>query len=270
MSDLHTTLIEKIQEVLEADRRVCAAWLEGSLARDEDDDLSDIDLWVCVSDDSFQSFIDDREQFAAKIGPVLSVLYPKTPGQPEDIDSFQIIFDDQPITCHLDVDVQKESRHFHFTKGSSAEECRVLFDRGKIVRFKALDEKAVEEYVRPLFEFTMVQFWHRLPQVLVLLERGYFLEATDAFRDRLEDLVTVYRILYTPEKVDWGWKDADAELPDDAIGTIADCTPELSEKSLRKCTLRLAKAFQKQSAVLSKRLGVPLPTALIAAVKEVI
>jgi predicted nucleotidyltransferase len=269
MSHTHRALIEKIHEVCEADSRVLAAWLEGSIARKEDDDLSDIDLWVSVADSDFDEFIEERETFAAKIGPVLSVLYPKTPRQPDDLDSFQVLFDDQAITCHLDVDVQKQSREFTFTKGSAAEECKILFDRDNIIQYSPLDTDAVEEYVHSVFEYSVTQFWHRLPHVLVLVERGNLLAAMQDYRARLEDLVTLYRILYTPEKVDWGWTDADAELPPDALRTLADCTPELSEKSLRKCALRLAKAFDKQSHLLSKRLHSPLPSALTAAVMEI-
>lgn len=270
MTDIHTPLITKIQEVLEADSRVRAAWIEGSIARKEDDDLSDIDLWVCVGDDDFEAFMEDREKFAAKIGPVLSVLYPKTPNQPEELDSFQVVFDDQPITCHLDVDVQKASRDFAFTKDSPAEEHIILFDRGHVIRTVKQDTEALQEYLSTLAEVTLMQFWHRITHVLVMVERENLLGAMAAYRVRLRDLVTLYRIMYTPEKADWMWKDIEADLPKDALHTLTECTPELTAKSLTKCTRKLASAVEKQMRPLRKHVQVDVPESLINAVKEVL
>lgn len=44
-------LLSSLIRQLEADDRVRAAWLAGSLGRGDADDLSDIDLWLAVSDD---------------------------------------------------------------------------------------------------------------------------------------------------------------------------------------------------------------------------
>ena len=53
-------------EVLRNDQRVCAAWLHGSSSRGEDDALSDLDLWVVVSDQSADDFVDNRRAYAAR------------------------------------------------------------------------------------------------------------------------------------------------------------------------------------------------------------
>ncbi|MFC1598332.1 aminoglycoside 6-adenylyltransferase, partial [Patescibacteria group bacterium] len=191
MTKIHKPILGTIKEVLDADTRVVACWLEGSIARGEDDDFSDIDLWIAVKERSFQDFIDDREQFAAQLGTVVSVLYPKTLGQNDAIDSFQILLEDQPASLTVDVDVQKASRKFHFTKDSAAEECEVIFDKANIIKYKAFNPQAVEEYVGDLFEDTVPRFWHRLPKVKVHLQRGDLLESVDSYKDRLDDLVTL-------------------------------------------------------------------------------
>ena len=46
-----TDLIERARAFLAADPRVAAAWLAGSLGRNDADDWSDIDLWVVVDGD---------------------------------------------------------------------------------------------------------------------------------------------------------------------------------------------------------------------------
>jgi predicted nucleotidyltransferase len=263
MSQVHKTLIEKITDLLQADERVLAAWLEGSLARREEDDFSDIDLWITVKDQDFAAFVAEREEFAAKLGPVVSVLYPKTADQGDDLDSFQVMLEDQPATLTIDVDVQKRSRRFRFTKDSAAEECEVLFDRGNIVQHQPFNPAEVEEYVADLFADTAVRFWHLLPKVQVQLKRSDILEAIDLYNQRLLELVTVYRILYTPEKSDWGWKDLEYDLPEDAVKSLYNLMPEVGVRAMERQVGRLAKTFSKQSKLVAKRLRVELPKELI-------
>lgn len=267
MTRLHKPLITRIQQVLEADTRVVAAWLEGSIARGEDDDFSDIDLWIAVKDTRFRSFIDDREQFAAQLGPVVSVLYPKTLGQGDELDSFAILFADQPTTMTCDVDVQKESRKFSFIKDSAAQECQILFDRGNVVKLKPFNPQEVEEYARQIFSDITMRFWYDVPKLAKHLQREDLLDATRVYIDLLEYLVTLYRLMYAPEKVDWGLKDVEYDLPEDAVKELTDCAvPELRVKAFHRQQARLVKRFAKVAKVLSKRLRMELPRALMDAV----
>ena len=59
---------------LENDKRVDAAWLFGSLGRDDADELSDIDLFVIVNDAEFDGLIAQRYDFLARIAQPLLVL----------------------------------------------------------------------------------------------------------------------------------------------------------------------------------------------------
>ncbi|HLD22228.1 MAG TPA: nucleotidyltransferase domain-containing protein [Patescibacteria group bacterium] len=263
MNNQQQTFLKKITEVLENDSRVLAAWLEGSFARKEEDSFSDIDLWVCVKDKHFDEWIEGRELFAAKLGSVLSILYPKTLDQDENVDSFQVIFEDMPLSATLDVDVQKESRNFRFTKNSAAEECKVLFDKTQVIQQVALNSREVEEYVRAVFTDISVRFWHSLPLVSKFLNRNDLLEATHAYMERLRELITLFRILYTPEKIDWVFKDIEYDLPDDAIKILYDLLPEPDVQSLTKQLRHLAKVYAKQSTVVGKRLHIDSPAVLI-------
>lgn len=268
MSRVHTPLITKIKKVLEQDRRVVAAWLEGSIARDEEDDFSDIDLWIAVQDAAFDSFMDDREKFAVQLGAVVSVLYPKTSDQTEDSDSFQIILEDQPITTTIDVDVQRQTRNFQFTTDSAAEECRILFDTENVIRYKPFHARAVEEYARAVAEDVMVRFWHRVPKMIAHMERNSLLQAVTTYHEMLDDLITLYRIQYTPEKTDWGMKDIEYDLPEDVVQHIHRLLPEARTRTLTVQLQKLAATFLKQSKVTGKRLRIPLPDALISTIQS--
>lgn len=262
MSRIHKPLIRRIKEVLEEDRRVVAAWLEGSIARGEDDDYSDIDLWVSVKDTQFDHFIETREQFAAQLGPVVSILYPKDDSQPP-IDSFHILLEEYPATIAVDVHVQLQSRKFKFTKDSAAEECNVLFDKEKVITYQPFNPQAVEEYVRETFEYTVLQFWHQLPRIKAMIERDDVLEAVQQYLLRVEDLVTLYRIMYTPEKVDWGIKDIEYDLPEKEVKVIYKLMPRWNAKVLRGLLVDVAKEFAGESKNVAKRLRATTPTELI-------
>src|ERR1051326_5812100 len=70
-------LLTRAQHVLDADYRVCAAWLFGSLGRGDEDALSDLDLFVVVADDHLHAISADRQTYAAQLGRPL--LLPEAP-----------------------------------------------------------------------------------------------------------------------------------------------------------------------------------------------
>jgi hypothetical protein len=72
-----SALLAKITEVLTNDPRIVAAWVWGSLGRDEQDDISDIDLRVVVADSHIDEVCQDRRSFAAQIGEM--VFYQEAP-----------------------------------------------------------------------------------------------------------------------------------------------------------------------------------------------
>lgn len=67
-------LLRRITRQLEADARVVAAWLFGSLGRGDADALGDIDLWVVIADDAIEAIVAHRRRYAAQVGePVLTL-----------------------------------------------------------------------------------------------------------------------------------------------------------------------------------------------------
>ena len=65
----HEAVLEKLIEVAEADDRVVAAWLQGSRADGSADPFSDIDFYVAISDEAYDSF--DRLEFIEQATEVL-------------------------------------------------------------------------------------------------------------------------------------------------------------------------------------------------------
>lgn len=58
-------------QLLEADDRIAAAWVFGSVGRGDADDLSDLDVRVAVFDDHIQAISEGRQEYASRFGNAL-------------------------------------------------------------------------------------------------------------------------------------------------------------------------------------------------------
>jgi predicted nucleotidyltransferase len=68
----HEALLQQAQTVLQADQRIVAAWLFGSVGRRTFDVFSDLDVWVIVKDDYIETMSAERQSYAAQLDrPVL-------------------------------------------------------------------------------------------------------------------------------------------------------------------------------------------------------
>ena len=65
----HDAVMNGLTEAARADQRVVAAWLQGSRADNSADAFSDIDYYVAIEDDAFNSF--DKLDFIRQVAPVL-------------------------------------------------------------------------------------------------------------------------------------------------------------------------------------------------------
>jgi len=65
-------ILADLTKSLEAEVRVKAAWLWGSFMRGEQDDLSDLDLWLLVDDDCVETFDQTVAAWCAKAGEMVS------------------------------------------------------------------------------------------------------------------------------------------------------------------------------------------------------
>ncbi len=65
-------LLARIEQGIRRDCHVRAAWVTGSVARGNDDALSDLDIFIVVADDAIADFVDRRRSHAA--GPAQPIL----------------------------------------------------------------------------------------------------------------------------------------------------------------------------------------------------
>jgi predicted nucleotidyltransferase len=95
-------LLQRIVEALEADPRVAAAWLMGSIGRGEDDAWSDLDLHVAIHDEHLTDFWSDRFALYERVGqPVL--IQDEKPSNAQPGGHFQLVIFDGPLEVDWNV-----------------------------------------------------------------------------------------------------------------------------------------------------------------------
>ncbi len=97
-----TVLLRSIVRGLEADERVAAAWLTGSIGRREDDAWSDLDLHVAVWDTDLEALWTQRDRLYARVGqPVL--IQRELPSNAQAGSHFQLVIFDGPLEVDWNV-----------------------------------------------------------------------------------------------------------------------------------------------------------------------
>lgn len=66
-----TPILELINQAIERDERITAAWLAGSRGRGTDDELSDIDIWLAVENGAIMEINTDPLAFVHAIAPTI-------------------------------------------------------------------------------------------------------------------------------------------------------------------------------------------------------
>jgi predicted nucleotidyltransferase len=95
-------LLRRIVAELEADERVAAAWLAGSIGRGEDDPWSDLDLHVAVYDLHLDDFWNGRIALYERVGrPVL--IQAEMPSNAQAGGHFQLVIFDGPLEVDWNV-----------------------------------------------------------------------------------------------------------------------------------------------------------------------
>lgn len=72
-------LVDRVHADLVGDERVRGLWLTGSLGDGTADELSDVDMFVAVAEDSLPAYVEQWPAFAARYEPLLARRLPGTP-----------------------------------------------------------------------------------------------------------------------------------------------------------------------------------------------
>lgn len=196
-------LLQSTLKRLEADKRVSAVWLTGSMGRGTHDDLSDIDLRIIVPDSHMEEVASERMLFVGD--PLLVVEAPQNapPGGAYMLAMFAGYFGPQ----YLDLSWQPQST------AETPGDVRVLFDR-----MEPRDmEPVTYAHAQPRAETVQTQivfFWAMAPIAAKYIAR-HDVESTGRMLKLLED--TLERVGIEPSR---GEKIADSAQPAEQLRSL--------------------------------------------------
>lgn len=177
--------VENITQFLKSESRVGAAWLEGSYARGENDEYSDIDFWVDCEDGFEENLLVGVTDFLSK----------KSNAEVRSVHNY---FQDHPQILQyyifvgeqiIDLCIQSRSRSedLYFDKN---EEVKVLFDKLGLLKFS--NEVHSEFYDDSALDEQINWIWAKSQVVIKKASRGNFFVALDGYHRLLENVIEYY------------------------------------------------------------------------------
>lgn len=208
-------IIDYIKKYAMSKDYVYAMWLEGADGLNQVDEYSDLDFWFDVEDSKRDSFIFDLVDHLSLLGKIDSRMDQST----KDIYQSNIHLENTNEYLTIDLSAQNDSRDREdtcFTNGSITEVPLVVFDKKNIITFHEPYELDNKE-LNTVFE----QKKNRILQysrVTKYIKRNQYLECFMEYEKQiLRPIVTIARIIYTPNIYDYELCHISRHLPKDIV-----------------------------------------------------
>ena len=248
-------LFARAQAVLEADARVEALYLAGSLGRGAADGWSDLDLLVLAADDALASLGADLAATVDAITP--TVIRRVIPAGP-----LWLVVAVTPAWLRLDLAVE--------AAGAAAERTRPpvvpVFDRREPAPPLRIEEDAAFD-PSPALAGWIEEFWRVLGLAPAVLGRGELAVAVDGAM-LLRGLLVQLLCAEAGRAQQAGVKRLNERLPPDGRALLEGLPPLAADRaSILAANAALAEAFLPRARALASRHDVPWPEALEAATR---
>ena len=182
------------------------------------DEYSDLDIWFDVEDSKRDSFIQNLVDELSKIGKIDSMMTKVS----DVIYQSNIHLENTSEYLTLDLAAQNDSRDRDdtcFIKGSITEVPKIIFDRKNVISFKEPDKldkellnKAFEEKKNRILQYSRVTKY---------IKRNQYLECFMEYdKQILKPIVTIARIVYTPDLYDYELCHISRHMPKEIVEKI--------------------------------------------------
>lgn len=175
------SLVERAIDCLTNDDRTIAAWLGGSLGRNEEDAWSDIDLFVLVGDEHFDEFWHDRGSLFDAIAPQVLRQKPIPENSMLAGGNFQLIVFAGPVEIDWTIAPAKGA--------TRPLDTLLLFERRPIPVGEAFPPGLNDANIRDRLEF----FWAMAPVAVKYAARGDMLSAASMIATLRRSLAEIDR-----------------------------------------------------------------------------
>ncbi len=207
MNEALRSILHETVEVFRNDPRVIGAWHFGSVARGSEDDYSDVDPVLLVTDDAFDQFDRGLPEVFQRIGPRIQLWWPESFND-NNIRNYAVLLDADGL-CQYDITIVRESGLSYglcraFLRGCKPE--GIIFDKTGLVKKVLLESGAesapegntAKELLREidkywLFIYISVKYFKRADVFMALYARN-------------ELMFTHLNVLrMTIQEGDWSW-----------------------------------------------------------------
>jgi predicted nucleotidyltransferase len=209
-------IIDELKSSLEQDSTIHAMWIAGSVAEGNNDELSDVDLWMDIDDGQEQRVLDKIEKFLATKGTI-DVNFGEGLAPPFTHMIYHL--------AHMDplhfIEVNLHSHSHKFGLFDSLRKIKVLFDKDNTTKFKPLDPITYDKMLNERKKFLLEKIELGEMSVRKEIQRHQFLEALHNYQFWLvEPVIELARIKHVPLKITYGLKHGSRDLPKDAVTAI--------------------------------------------------
>lgn len=230
-------IIEQLKISTEQMSQVNAAWLEGSLAENYRDDLSDVDIWFDIKDGNGDEVFGEIEKTLQTFGE-LDINFDM---RHEHQYLHHRVYHVQGMSeyQYFDVLLQHHSRGIVLTRG--VEEITVLFDKDNSIRWRDLDRSKLESELQDRAAY--LHDFCALGRISIQrhVERGRYLEAYGYYvKWCLMPVVELLRIKYCPTKAGFWIKHIERDLPADVITELESLFQVTSLTDIQQSTKKAA------------------------------
>lgn len=243
--------VERFRALCQADPRIVAAFVGGSLATGTADEYSDIDVYLIIADEEYASFFADRAAFMRQLGEPVFL---------EDFDGFGFdmvlfIFEDG---IKGELALAKASSFLHIHEGPY----RVLVDKTGLLKEVTfpIERVPVEEQRQNLIEHLKF-FWRGFLVMSQALGRGNLLSAATYLEGVRRRLVSVCRL-----SVDFqdggGHPRLEAILPSHLQEALCDAFPPVEREAMVEAARQMADLFQQVARPLAAQQKIAYPNAI--------
>jgi len=249
----HQIITKRFVDACQVDERVVAAFLGGSYARGTNDDYSDLDFGLIITDETYEYFLEDREAFILLLGePVFLEDY-----YGDGADFVFSIFSDG---TEVELALGRESHFNHIHTGPY----KVLLDKkGILVGIVfSWDQPTQAEQIETLRRMTS-WFWHDLSHHFITpMARGELWSAYGAIEDMRLTCVNMARLQQNFSAKAEGYEKVEQTLPVEQLAPLQASFCLMERDDMLQAALTIVRFYQELAPQLAQAHGIPYPTEL--------
>ncbi len=209
-------IVDELETFLQEKSTVHAMWIAGSVAEGYDDELSDVDLWLDIDDDSEEAIFDSIEMFLQTKGE-LDVSFGEGITPPFSHKVYHLANTD-PL--HF-IEVTLHSHSHQFGVFDRLRKIKVLFDKDNTTKFEPFDEAGYKKMLKDRKAFLLEKIVIGEVSVRKEIKRRQFPDAMHNYLFWLvEPVIELARIKLSPLKITFNLKHASRDLPKETVDEI--------------------------------------------------